>query len=133
MAEKLFPSLSTDGWVSDKNVLMQKLFEMFLASDFSQGTFDDAESLKYILNKPGLSNEDRISEIATSLDRLYGLYYDSVMVDVDFEEKDGLVSYSMSISALYDGETYSLENSIKSDYYSDIDDFENRREGVLNG
>lgn len=132
MGEKLFPSLSTDGWIKDKNILMQKLFEMFLASDFSQGTFQDAESLKYILNKSGLTDDARRSEIKTSLERLYRLYFSTVIVDVEYEAKDGLVSYSIAISAVYDNQTYNLENSIKSDYYSNIDQFENIREGVLN-
>lgn len=113
MAEKIFPSLSTAGYVTDRNIILKKLLHMFVASDENQSNYYNVKSHKYIINE----NEDgyaTANAIKQALTVLYGYYYDSVTVDVSYEfiENKSTWVYSINITAIYKTTTYTLKNEI---------------------
>lgn len=132
---KVLPSLSVDnGWVSDPDTIMQKLFEIFLSCDFSQSNYGDASSFKYILNLPDLEPVGRADAIKKSLENLYSEYFDSVTVTVDYETTDEVVVvYKVDIVAVLDGKISRLNESLSKNFYSEPNKFELKLDEVING
>jgi len=121
----VFPSLSGDGYVEDRNVLMSKLFEMFLASDESQSNYTQSQSLKGILNSETVDEYSRREDIRKALVILYEPYYDTVEVSVNIETTENNMSvYDVSIDTVYNGEDYALNQNISNDYYTNINKFD---------
>lgn len=110
----IFPSLSTTGFISDRNLLIKKLIQMFVDSDENQSNYYSVKSFKYIVNE----NEDgyaTANAIKTALYVLYNYYYDSSTIDVTYEFTDQSIwVYSVSISAIHNGTTYVLSNKISN-------------------
>jgi hypothetical protein len=130
---KVFPSLSSDGFIEDRSILSKKLFEMFLASDHSQSNFKDAQSLKYILNTETVDDYAKNEEIRKSLEKLYNAYFDSVIVSVGNKtDDDNVVVFNMQIDASYNGKVYTIKESISNDYFTDIDKFDSELVGYMN-
>ena len=112
MAKKgTIPSLTLDGFINNKKIQMSKLFEYFLASDYSQSNtfYTQIKSLKYILAKSANPEEARVS-IARALEGLYSSYFTTASADVILVEKEGTsqVSIHIEVKATYENETYSL-------------------------
>jgi len=112
------PTLSVYGWVDNKNMLMTKLFEHFLAAEQAQSVIHkgNISSLKYIIanNK---EQYDIQKEIEKSLLKLYQPYYTTVTVTVLLEDNtsipDSIEVYSIGITATSDkGEKYVLAKEI---------------------
>ena len=132
MGSTVFPSLSSDGFVEDRSILSKKLFEMFLASDRSQSNFKDAQSLKYILNTETIDDYEKNEAIRKSLDTLFTPYFDDLIISVGNDTDDDSVTYfNIKIDAVYNGNTYSINESISNKYYVDIDKFDNELEQVI--
>lgn len=113
MSTVLFPSLSTDGFVEDRNIIIRKLLEMFVACHENQSVFYNTKSYKYIVNtfEPGFYTAD---EIKKALESMYGAYFDSSTINVDneYKEEEAVFLYSISITATYHGVTYNLSKTI---------------------
>jgi len=125
MSSKVFPSLSSDGFIENRSILSKKLYEMFLASDKSQSNFNDSQSLKYILNSETEDEYSKNEEIRKSLEKLYSGYFDSVIISVSNKTNtDNVVIYSIQIDASYQGNIYSIKESVANNYYTDIDKFD---------
>lgn len=105
------PTLTTDGWVTNKNLQLVKIFEYFLASDYSQSnTFNGMiASLKYIITMNHTVDETT-EAIERTLTKLYASYYDTVSIIVDVTEDDdnGIVNYTINVVCTYDGLQYVL-------------------------
>lgn len=116
MEKNSIPTLSVDGWTSNKNAQMGKLFEYFLASEYSQSNtfYGGISSLKYILANYNESFEIS-EEIKKSLIKLYENYYDSldVSVVVDEESSESSIDFAINIIATYEGERFVLAKDIK--------------------
>lgn len=113
MGEKVFPSLSTTGYISDRNIIITKMLHMFIDSDENQSNYYNIKSFKYIIanNTEGYETANAIKLGLTSL---CSSYFDTVNVDVTYEfltEKSFWV-YSISITAVYNGTTYELKKEI---------------------
>jgi len=116
MEKYVLPSLSVDGWVGNKNAQMGKLFEHFLASEYSQSNtfYGNISSLKYLI-----ATYDDIHVLATeiekALDKLYINYYDSVTVSVTVDDttSDSQVDFAINIIATYNNIRYGLAKDIK--------------------
>ena len=108
------PSLSSDGFITNKNLQMTKLFGYFMAADYSQSTFfkHRVMSLKYVLAqypKPA----DAALGIKTALTTLYSKYYDKVTVYVEQEDNGGgIVKLHIDIQCI-DREPYKEYNLYK--------------------
>lgn len=111
------PSLTRNGFISNKNEQMKKLFEYFLASDYSQSnTFSNKiASLKYIMTTYKDSSEVK-REIEKALRLLYQAHFDTVSPSITVYEdaSNSVIRYNINISAVHDGTTYTIDRSIDS-------------------
>lgn len=118
MATNTIPSLSSDGFITNKNMQMARLFSYFMAADYSQSTFfkDKVQSLKYLLakyNKPASA----ANAIRASLAALYTNYFDKVNVYVDQEDTErGIVKLYIDIYCVDSNpyKEYRLSKEIKT-------------------
>lgn len=110
------PSLTLDGFINNKKIQMTKLFEYFLASDYSQSNtfYTGISSLKYILAKVGTPEEAR-GTILSQLNKLYSEHFDTVNVSVDLYEPEGtgVANLHIEILATDDGVTYTLTRELQ--------------------
>lgn len=111
----VIPSLTIDGWDTTPSTQMNKLFEYYQASDYSQSnTFrGKIVSLKYTLNRdirPLVLAEN----IKADLNILYGCYFDTVEPDVSTkDEGNGIVNIVINMTCIKDNETYHLARTLK--------------------
>lgn len=102
----VIPSLSVDGFITNKDEIMIKLFEHFKSSDKSQSNFySSVASLKYIINEYN-ETEDIKRLIISTLRDMYLKYFTSVDVNVTVDEVDGFLELYIDISTI-------SENNIK--------------------
>ena len=134
------PSLSTDGFITNKNLQMTKLFGYFMAADYSQSTFfkGKVHSLKYILAQypnPGSA----AMAIQTSLKNLYGNYYDKVNAYVEQQDTGGgIVKLMIDVQCIDSNpyKQYNLYKEIKTkdgnmvEYENSLDILYNYYQGV---
>lgn len=110
------PTLTLDGFVTNKKAQMVKLFEYFLASDKSQSNvFNDIQSLKYILTQ-----NKNMSDLKTALDRaimdLYKPFFTNVTPDVIIKESDtsNVINIYINIKTTHEGKMYELTREVVS-------------------
>lgn len=110
------PSLTIDGFITNKRSQMSKIWEYFLASEFSQSNIfhGGISSFKYIMatNKP--SNE-LITDLEQKIKSLFQRYYDTAIVDVDMKLDDKTNTHYVTIAVACkddDGKTYHLAKEI---------------------
>lgn len=110
------PTLTLDGFVNNKNAQMGKLFEYFLASDYSQSNvfYRDISSLKYLITEYKDSQELK-REIENTLSKLYKRHFDnvSVLAEVKESELSSTTELLINITADNDGKQYYLAKDIK--------------------
>ncbi len=120
------PTLTLDGFVNNKNAQMGKLFEYFLASDYSQSNvfYRDISSLKYLITEYKDSQELK-REIENTLSKLYKRHFDnvSVLVEVKESELSSTTELLINITADNDGKQYYLAKDIKQSN-GEIDNYE---------
>lgn len=121
-----FPSLSGDGYITDRNIIVNKLFEMYLASNENQSNIKSARSLKYIMSLEGKSDYDLKIELEKDINKLYINYFDTVSVDITIVSRDGTIHYMIKIEAYYNGIAYKLDPSLNA-FYTDINRFDNKQ------
>ena len=110
------PTLTLDGFITNKKAQMVKLFEYFLASDKSQSNvFNDIQSLKYILTQ-----NKNMSDLKTALDRaimdLYKPFFTNVTPDVIIKESDtsNVINIYINIKTTHEGKMYELTREVVS-------------------
>lgn len=110
------PTLTLDGFVTNKKAQMVKLFEYFLASDKSQSNvFNNIQSLKYILTQ-----NKNMSDLKTALDRaimdLYKPFFTNVTPDVIIKESDtsNVINIYINIKTTHEGKMYELTREVVS-------------------
>ena len=110
------PTLTLDGFITNKKAQMVKLFEYFLASDKSQSNvFNDIQSLKYILTQ-----NKNMSDLKTALDRaimdLYRPFFTNVTPDVIIKESDtsNVINIYINIKTTHEGKMYELTREVTS-------------------
>ncbi|MGE3592509.1 MAG: hypothetical protein AB7G52_08465 [Arcobacter sp.] len=120
------PTLTLDGFVNNKNAQMGKLFEYFLASDYSQSNvfYRDISSLKYLITEYKDSQELK-RVIENTLSKLYKRHFDnvSVLVEVKESELSSTTELLINITADNDGKQYYLAKDIKQSN-GEIDNYE---------
>jgi hypothetical protein len=98
---KALPTLTTHGFITDETLLMSKLYEYFLTTQYSQSVFykDYINSYdKIIKNSPTVSNKLEY-ELSDALYKLYNRYFDDVTPTVRLEDKnpEGETAYRLYI------------------------------------
>lgn len=111
------PMLNRNGWIENKEIVIDKLFEHFLASEYSQTNllYGEVASLKFILASS--ANVDSIRhDIISALNTLFSKYFDtvSVYVNVVSDEKTGTNIFNVSMEIKDDGETYTLYKAVET-------------------
>lgn len=107
------PSLSVDGYLTNKHTMMMKLFEYFLSTDYSQSnTFMfKIASFKYIINiHKDPTDVKRL--IISTLSDMYLRYYQQVTVNVTIATDTSSVRYHIDITATEGDDVYDLSYSI---------------------
>lgn len=130
MAAKI-PTLSLSGWLAAPEVKMNKLFEHFMASEYSQSNFHYGQvaSLKYLIATTTDHTELR-NNIINALRTLYLNHFDTaeVAVDVGDINNKGLTPIVVSISVTENGNTYTLRKAVEGklgsaiNFYSALDE-----------
>lgn len=121
------PSLSIDGYITNRHVIMYKLWLYFLASEYSQSNIwrKQIYSLKYILN----TIDDKMDigrEIELALTKLYENYFDNVQaVCVTNVINVSKIHITISLVCEYDKNTYTLKQELSSTN-NHIDDYEEK-------
>jgi len=122
----VLPSLSVDGFITNQDELMIKIFEHFKASDKSQSNFyDEIGSLKFIINEHSETNEIK-RLIESTLTTMYLKYFNSVDVNitVDTSDDSSLLAFYIDISTVStDGSKHTLAISM-SGMKNNIESFE---------
>ena len=131
----VLPSLSDEGFITNKEVIIAKLFKYFLASNYSQSNtfYGDISSLNYIIatNTP---NDKMRADLETTLIKLYGRYFDSVDFNVNIETdntdvakiyidgtlQDGTNTYNLSKTVAIQGSTITNFENLLDEYYTEI-------------
>jgi len=108
------PTLSLDGFVTNKEIMMIKLYEYFLCSDYSQSNtfYGTVVSLKYILSeaKDGVELKGMVDE---ALSLMYESYFRAVTVDSVVSETDNKIKLDVNIRCLDDNDiTHNLSKSL---------------------
>lgn len=109
------PSLTLDGWIENKTLQMTKLWEYFLASEYSQSNifFGDISSLKYILATSD-PKYNLITNLESTLSKLYQRYFDKAIVDVGIDANTELNKYKVYITVTCNdgGKDYKLAREL---------------------
>lgn len=119
----LLPTLG-GGYIKDRNVIVNKLFEYFLAANENQSNYALVESGKYIMGLPDLTDYDRGRELEKSLERLYEPYFDSVNAMVSHKKYKTNIDYVIKIEAIYEGRKFTLDPDLNN-LLTDVNRFEN--------
>lgn len=129
------PSLTDEGFISNKNIMLGKLFQYFLASNYSQSNtfFGDISSLSYILANNVPDNKMK-ADIETTLVKLYSRYFDKADFVVTIEDNytdvapvyiegvlvDNGITYTLSKVLSIQGTTILNYENLLDEYYSEV-------------
>ena len=127
--ESTLPTLSLDGYLTNKHLLISKLWIYYLASNKSQSNTFSIHSFKYDLST---STVDRslASTIENSLSSLFGAYFDKVAADVDVKTDSGTNTQycKIALTLTDDDKKYYLYKELESkngeitNYFTQLDD-----------
>lgn len=119
------PSLTQDGFLTNKKTQMYKIWEYFLTSDYSQSTSfrGKIKSFRYIL--AAYKTIDLKAELESNIKELFNAYFDTTRVSVSVVTNDDTNTQYCKIAVVCtDGSnTYSLYQEIKSTA-GEIDNYE---------
>lgn len=114
--KSMIPTLTTDGYVTNKNIIMRKLWEYFVTSEYSQSNtfYAKVSSLKWLIASHKVSSELSRS-VEDSLVALYKRYFDNVECDATIESVNNTGMYKLKIGLrAVDGEkTYHLAQELE--------------------
>lgn len=124
--DKFFPALTTEGWVTDKKTIMEKIFLHYLCSEKSQSSIfkEQVRSLKYTLQQ----NKDEhyiLEAIRSDLNALYGSYFPIVEVLPSTDKTDTKLDIVFNV-VCYDENNNKYDLQKVLDYKeSSINNFQN--------
>lgn len=125
----VLPTLTIDGFVVNREILITKLFQYFLASDSNQSNtfYGKIKSLKKIL-KEYSTPQGVANEVRKQLEVMYREYFDTAEVLTDYEEDNvknvGFVNIKVDIVAYYNNKLYELSDFIKYNKAANIIEFD---------
>ena len=79
------PTLTTSGFITDPNIILVKIYEYFLTSDYSQSVifYNKIASLPYLIHKHGPKLDDLKVDIEATLSSVMDNYFDNYEVNVE--------------------------------------------------
>lgn len=111
------PSLTTDGFVTNKRMIFYKVWEYFLASEFSQSNLfrGQVASVKYVIGTA--SNITIVKQAEGTLKKLFERYFDNVTVDCYIVDTNAAFQTLSVAITCYDNDapeiTYTLAKDIE--------------------
>jgi hypothetical protein len=117
--DSCLPTLTLDGFVTNKQIMFYKIWEYFLTSEYSQSNTFSIYSYKYIMATAFETNNIQSigRNMESSLENLYKKYYDNAKVDCetidDLETNTLKVRISITVSD-NGGSTYSLAKELEN-------------------
>lgn len=109
----VFPSLSTDGFVVDRGLILKKTMEMFFSTFENQSNVFPVRSYKFIVNnfEHGMEVANRIE---LELGAMYEVYFDTTNIKVDYslDVDKSIYFYSIGVICYYDGKKYELTKTM---------------------
>ena len=111
------PTLTDDKVLQNDILIMNKLYEYFLASEYSQTFFYKGEisSLKYLIGEYKLDDDSLRIEIVRTLEKMYNRYFDEVSVFCDIIPEDlesNIFNVVIAIDIINNGIPNSLNRTI---------------------
>lgn len=114
--ESCLPTLSIDGFVTNHELMMSKIFEYFLIADYSQSLIfqGDITSFRYLM-ATGNVVTDLSSTMIDALTKLYERYFDNASVEVKITEDEDTNTQYLRIGVVTenDGKKYYLYRSVQ--------------------
>jgi len=119
MAEAI-PTLAVDGFTHNKQLILIKLFEHFLSSNYSQSdTFHGTiGSMKYLINQHK-NIEDLRTDLISVLEQMYSYYFATTTVIIDIITNTNSAEDKLNIDIVCtdnQGGTYKLTREIYDVY-----------------
>jgi len=110
------PTLSRDGYITNIEDTMRKIFEYYLVSQYSQSdTFrGEVVSITYDLEM-GNNIGDKRDNINRSLSKLFTRYFINPTIDVNIDSSKGsTITIAIKITTIINNKTYILSNIVSS-------------------
>lgn len=110
------PTLSRDGYISNVEDTMRKIFEYYLVSQYSQSdTFrGEVVSITYDLEM-GNNVGDKRDNINRSLSKLFTRYFFNPTIDVNIDtSKEPIIIITIKVTVIINNKTYILSNTVSS-------------------
>jgi len=132
MAEAL-PTLSVDGFTHNKQLILIKLFEHFLSSNYSQSdTFKGSiGSMKYLIDQHK-DIEDLRTDLVAVLEQMYSYYFNTTQVIIDIITGTTTAEDKLNIDIVctdINGATYTLTREIY-DVYNNLLTYDIQQEEI---
>jgi len=108
------PTLSPEGFITNRTIMMTKLYEYFISSEQSQSNtfFGEVVSLKYIISEAADLAELQAMTV-TALTKMYSKYFTSVAVDITVTSTDNTMAITVNIRTVDDvAKTYQLSEIV---------------------
>ena len=110
------PSLTIDGFITNKRLMIHKIWDYILESDYSQSNvfFGKITSFKYLLatNTPPFGVKDALESFISNC---YKKYYSDVTCTVNVEDtgNDSTFRVEIALAIVEDNKTYHLYDEIQ--------------------
>lgn len=115
---KQVPTLTLDGYISNVDLMISKLFEYFILSEYSQTKlfYTEISSLAYLIRVAGPDKEKLEELVIDTLTTLYGRYWDNITihasaVDINTSDKKSAYRLNIDIEVIVDGATHTLSKA----------------------
>lgn len=110
----VMPTMTTDGFVSDINTMLIKVYDYFLTSNYSQTVlfYKNISSLKYILNRYKDDVDTLKGAIIESLQLMTNGMFEDIEITVAVNDTGGTMYISIEMSVTDNGEMYTLSKAV---------------------
>lgn len=136
---KAVPTLTTDGFISDPSIMLIKIYEYFLSSDYSQSVifYGNISSLPYLIREAGSDFDELKILVKDTLNKMCSRYWTNSNVDVTFtstpiSSTKHSNNINIDIIIIDNGRTYTLNKSVNITDYK-VKTFDDKVEYFLKG
>lgn len=130
MKQQYFPTLSSDGWVTDSNITANYLFSHFLESDHSQTQLylGSVSSLAKIIQETQSDPLETSLLLRRRLDEYFSRYFDGVVIETTHKQLPNKPT-EFSVDAFI---SYKDKNGVEQILAKSFDVIEGKARNVIN-
>ena len=114
----VLPTLTLDGYLDSVEIMMTKLFEYFVTSEYSQSKlfYTNISSLPYLVRDAGPDLDKLEDSVKETLTKLYSRFWNNVTVFVNVKDKKisstkHKTIIDIDIEVIHNNRTYTLNKS----------------------